>query len=419
MYLSKLLCRPSTTLIKNWNRPRLPHYDRLLPINQKTQLLRRNACSIKSCIVLSTFRPRPTYKFLKPKTGSRPSFLKSEFHTSRPNKALPPLIWVVLRQLLKLAAVFTGKGLKKWWASLPNNKKRYFLQEIQKHQRKIVWGAVTSGGLGSIYYITHLVEDPITKRKKFLLFSEKQIMRMADFECEAIMENFKGQIITSGYHYLKVLRIAKCILDANRSLPGTQKNWRVFIVDDKNTMNAFVLPSGQIFIFTGMLAVTSNDDQLAAVIGHEMAHALLSHSAELVSKTHLLELLLLLPILILWTLLPDAIALSSHYITEYISSVLFELPFSRKLETEADSVGLEMISRACFDPRQASIFWKKVDKLGEEDSIEWLSTHPSHKTRYHTLDELMPKALKIHASHCSDSDIVRSQRSVLLKKPRC
>lgn len=399
MYLRKLpVC--STILIKNCARLNYTNWS----ANLKTQFLKKNTCSTALPDLFLAFT-RPN-KFLKPSAILSINVCNRQFQTSRPNKALPPLIWVVLRQLLKFAAVFTGRGLRKWWASLPKNKKRYFLQEVQKYQGKIMWGAALSGGLVCVYYVAHLVEDPITKRKKFLLFSEKQILQMANIECEAVIENFKGQIITSGHHYNDVLRIARRILDANRSLPGTKRDWRVLIIDDKETKNAFVLPTGHIFIFTGMLAAVSNDDQLAAVIGHEMAHALLSHSAEVASKTHLLELLMLLPVLAVWTLLPDSIALSSHYITEYISAVLFQLPFSRKLETEADSVGLEMVSRACFDPRQASVFWRRMDKLAEEEQIEWLSTHPSHKTRYQTIDGLMSNAFRILTRHCPTSDLI-------------
>ncbi|KAG8334190.1 metalloendopeptidase [Homalodisca vitripennis] len=326
------------------------------------------------------------------------------FHTSNSNKALPPIIWIVLRSLLKFGAVLTGRGLRKWWASLPKNRREYILYQVKKNRTRIMWGSALSGGFVLVYYVSHLVEDPITKRVKFMLFSEKQIRQMANIECEVIIENYKNQIVTSGQQYNYVLKVAQRILQANSKLPGAKREWKVLIVDDKDTKNAFVLPSGHIFIFTGMLAAVSNEDQLAAIIAHEMSHALLSHSAEAASKTHLLEMLMLLPIVALWTLLPDSIAISSHYFTEYISTILFKLPFSRSLETEADTVGLEMVARACYDPRQASVFWRKMERLAEDEQIEWLSTHPSHKTRYETLDGLMPKAFSILTRYCSRSD---------------
>lgn len=334
-----------------------------------------------------------------------PTVCRRTFHKSCPRGALPPILWVVIRQLLKFGAIITGRGLKKWWRSLPSDKKRYFLQEIKRNSNKITWGFGISAILVYIYYLMHLVEDPITKRKKFLIFSEKQILQMANIESEAVIENFSKQVVTSGFQYNRVVKVARKILDANKDLPGTERQWKVLIIDDPDTMNAFVLPSGHIFIFTGMLQVVNNDDQLAAIIGHEMAHALLSHSAEIASKTHILELLLLVPIIALWTLLPDSVALSSHYFTEYISAVLFQLPFSRLLETEADAVGLEMMAKACFDPRQASAFWKKMEKIADDNDVEFLSTHPSHKTRYQTLDSLMPKIFRVFTGHCGRPDM--------------
>lgn len=326
---------------------------------------------------------------------------KRSFHLSNSNKALPPIIWVVLRSLLRLAAIITGRGLRKWWARLPKNKRSYILNQIKRNKQNIVVAGALSSGAVYTYYLMHLVEDPITKRKRFMMFSEKQIMQMALIECEVVMENYKGHIIKSGYNYNTVLSIAQQILRANSHLPGTNRKWEVLIVNDSETKNAFVLPSGHIFIFTGMLSVVSNHDQLAAIIAHEMAHALLSHSAEIASKTHLLEMLMLLPLVALWTVFPDSIALFSHYITEYVSAVLFQLPFSRSLESEADTVGLEMISRACYNPQEASLFWRKMEKFAEDEQVEWLSTHPSHHTRYEILDELMPTALKIFAGHCT------------------
>lgn len=330
-------------------------------------------------------------------------FVKRSLHTSNPNKALPPIVWVVLRPLLRVGAIITGRSLRKWWRNLPKNKRDYILKLIKKNQQNILIAGLLSGGAAYTYYIMHLVEDPISTRKRFLVFSEKQILQMAVIECEMLLENYKDLIMQSGYHYNNVLHITQQIVYANRHLPGIDRNWKVFIINDEDIKNAFVLPNGYIFVFTGIVKMASNQDQLAVIIGHEMSHALLSHSAEIVSKTHLLQMLLLLPLVVIWTLFPDSVAVFSHYLTEYVTNVVFELPFSRSLETEADVVGLGLISRACFDPKQASILWRKMEVLADEEEVEWMSTHPSFQTRYETLEELMPKALKIFADFCKKS----------------
>ena len=107
------------------------------------------------------------------------------------------------------------------------------------------------------------------------------------------------------------------------------------------------------------------------------------------------------PILFLWTILPnDAIAVFADWLFNQISTLLLELPFSRHMENEADIVGLELSSKACFDVREAPAFWGKMQIILEQDAgengselPEFLSTHPSHINRQKQLSDLLPKAL--------------------------
>ena len=108
------------------------------------------------------------------------------------------------------------------------------------------------------------------------------------------------------------------------------------------------------------------------------------------------------PLLFLWAALPnDAVAIFADWLFHKISKLLLELPFSRNMETEADIVGLELSSKACFDIREAPAFWAKMklieDLAQEEDQVElpeFLSTHPSHTSRHEFLIEILPKALE-------------------------
>lgn len=313
------------------------------------------------------------------------------FHTSPSSRAPPPQIWEIVIKVLRMLAINEGRNLKH---GLPGDKRQRF------GAGTIAAGGVVASLLAYLFYVAHLEECPITKRKKFVVFSEKLITQMAKRESDNILRQYRGKVTRSGEAYKHVLGISARILKANNHLPGIKKDWRVFVIEDRRILNAFVLPNGDIFIFTGMMRVVSNEDQLAAVMGHEIAHALLNHVGELISKTHLLEFLLLLPIVIIWIMLPDAVAISSQNYTEYISELLFKLPMSRQLETEADVVGLKMMARACYDPRQAVQLWKRMANLSRGEPIEWLSTHPSHKTRYSTLDKLMPEAFGIYSRHC-------------------
>ena len=104
------------------------------------------------------------------------------------------------------------------------------------------------------------------------------------------------------------------------------------------------------------------------------------------------------PLLFLWAMLPnDVIAFFADWLFGKISTILLDLPFSRNMETEADIVGLEISSKACFDIREAPAFWGKMELLagleGDGSDIEFLSTHPSHANRQNHLLEILPQAL--------------------------
>ena len=121
--------------------------------------------------------------------------------------------------------------------------------------------------------------------------------------------------------------------------------------------------------------------------------------AENLTYVNFLSFLMILPLLIGWAILPnDGIAIVADWFFNKVSTLLLELPFSREMETEADIVGLEIASKACFDVREAPAFWGKMaliveNQIGEVEIPEFLSTHPSHSSREKHLLDLLPKAL--------------------------
>lgn len=149
------------------------------------------------------------------------------------------------------------------------------------------------------------------------------------------------------------------------------------LFSSKAQANAFVLPGGKVFVFSGLLNMAGNDDALAAVLGHEIAHQTASHTAERLSLAWvgnfttgaLFFLVGALPGLALfgiWT------ATGAFVIPE----LMYELPMSRTHEYEADHIGLMMMAEACYDPRAAIPFWQRMSQQGQEVD-EMLSTHPS------------------------------------------
>lgn len=147
------------------------------------------------------------------------------------------------------------------------------------------------------------------------------------------------------------------------------------------TANAFVLPGGKVFVHSGILNVCRNEDALAAVLGHEIAHNTASHAAERLSLAwvgnitigSLFFLAGALPGLTLF-------GLWNFVGGYYLQDLLFYLPMGRKQETEADLIGLMMMAEACYDPRQAVGFWQRMETIqrtGGQEVPEMLSTHPS------------------------------------------
>lgn len=169
--------------------------------------------------------------------------------------------------------------------------------------------------------------------------------------------------------------------------------------DDKTAL-FFLLQNGNMFVFTGMLEVCNNDDQLGFILSHEIAHTLLNHGAENISHANLISVLLLIPLAVLWAFLPnDGLALVADWFFNKVTTIALELPFSRDMEREADAVGLQLAAKACFDVRQAPAFWRRMHALSEMNPEEvqlpeFLSTHPSHCSRHEELIDQIPQAIK-------------------------
>ncbi|XP_059353838.1 metalloendopeptidase OMA1, mitochondrial [Carassius carassius] len=218
------------------------------------------------------------------------------------------------------------------------------------------------------------------------------------------MEEFKDSLIApSDPRHQVVEQVVRVLAERNQDVAEISSvPWTVHVVDGP-TINAFVLPDGNVFIFTGMLEAVADIHQLVFILGHEMAHALIGHAAEQASLSHVVELLSLILLTAIWAICPrDSFAVLGHWIQSKLVQFLFDRPFSRKLEAEADQVGLKLAAKACADVRAGPVFWQQMeiyDQLKGEATIpEWLSTHPSHQNRVRQLDRLVPEALELRAS---------------------
>ncbi|WP_417596164.1 M48 family metallopeptidase [Oceanospirillum sp.] len=167
-------------------------------------------------------------------------------------------------------------------------------------------------------------------------------------------------------------------------------NWEV-VVFDSEQVNAFALPGGKVGVYTGLLEVAENQHQLAAVIGHELAHVLAEHGNERVSTAYATQTGLALAYKISGE--PSEQKDQLFALLGIGSQVGVILPFGRIQESEADIIGLELMAEAGFQPEQAVSLWENMAKAsGGQSQPELLSTHPSHDRRIKDLQKLMPKA---------------------------
>ncbi|HYE36152.1 M48 family metallopeptidase [Methylocaldum sp.] len=181
--------------------------------------------------------------------------------------------------------------------------------------------------------------------------------------------------------------------------------WEVAVFQD-DSPNAFALPGGKIGVHTGILRVARNQDQLAAVVAHEVAHVLSRHSNERMSQQLAMQQglnavqAITNPTSQTGQVMMGVLGLGAEY------GVL--LPYSRLQESEADLLGLELMARAGFNPQESIDLWINMEQAGGGQPVEFLSTHPSHATRMQDLKQNMPKAMEIYRS-----------AQAMGKNPRC
>lgn len=189
--------------------------------------------------------------------------------------------------------------------------------------------------------------------------------------------------------------IAKAVLEVIPKGVGPKGNkWEALVFDDP-TPNAFALPGGKIGVHTGMLDVATTPGQLAAVLGHEVAHVLLRHGNERMSQAILADTAISASSVAAGAAAPEyqrmivgGLGVGAQY------GVL--LPFSRKHEVEADQVGQIFMAQAGFYPAEAITLWQRMAEAGNEAPEQWQSTHPSDETRIARLRRNLPKAMRAY-----------------------
>ena len=191
-----------------------------------------------------------------------------------------------------------------------------------------------------------------------------------------------------------VAEIGNQLTDPKAASAFQSTRWETVVFLDEDP-NAFALPGGKIGVHTGLFQVADNPDRLATVIGHEVAHVLSQHANERLSQQTAVDMGIKLVDIIADTrqaankdLLKGVLGLGSQF------GIL--LPYSRLHEKEADLLGLQLMARAGFNPKESIILWQRMGQLNKEKPFEFFSTHPADETRIASLNEVMPTAWQLY-----------------------
>jgi predicted Zn-dependent protease len=230
---------------------------------------------------------------------------------------------------------------------------------------------------------------PLTERTQIIAVSEAEAAAMGAQAFDEVLR--EHEIVSTGPEADRVVGVAQRIAAAADAITETDYAWEVALLRSPEA-NAFAVPGGKIAVLSGLLSIARTNDQLAAVVGHEVAHVLARHGSERMTQEKLAQTGRLAVGVAIGDLDPatqmailGALGLGAQF------GVL--MPFSRVHESEADRIGLILMSRACFDPRAAVEIWAAMAASGRGEPPEILSTHPSHGTRIETLNGLVDEAL--------------------------
>jgi predicted Zn-dependent protease len=169
--------------------------------------------------------------------------------------------------------------------------------------------------------------------------------------------------------------------------------WEFTVIEEKQA-NAFALPGGKVAVYTGMLPITRDDAGLAAVMGHEVSHAIARHSGERLTQQVALQLGLGVAQVVLAGSNPAMAQLGTTALAGLASGAIL-LPFGRAQESEADHLGLIYMAKAGYHPSAARDLWIRMqESSGGQRMPEFLSTHPSPETRIRQIDGWIPEALR-------------------------
>ncbi len=249
----------------------------------------------------------------------------------------------------------------------------------------------------AVYYFANQETVPLTGRKQLVTMKPAQEMQLGLQSYQQILSENRENLVRQGEAYDLIQKIGADI--ARAAAPEDPGFEWAFNLIRSNQANAFALPGGYTAVYSGLLPIAENADGLAVVVGHEVAHALASHGAERMAQQNMQRIV------------GAGVSLGAGGMDAGaqravmgafggLSQYGYALPFSRKHESEADYIGLILVARACYDPREAPKLWERMGAQGGATPPEFQSTHPAPTTRVQNFKTWMPEAVAIYNQSC-------------------
>ena len=256
------------------------------------------------------------------------------------------------------------------------------------------------GGCSCALMLTSCTTAPITERKQLRLLPESTLNRQA----AKIYENVKRKTkLSDDKKQLEEIKeigsrieesVSAYFASINKKDPTYNFHWEYILVEDDKMKNAWCMPGGKIAVYTGILEITKNKHGLAAVMGHEIAHAVAKHSIERASRALLLNVGTTALDIFTGGAISNTQRATGVDVAGMLRTFGIDNPFGRKQEREADYLGLVFASLAGFDIRESVKVWERMKEAHKgQEPPEWMSTHPSSINRIEALKNWIPEII--------------------------
>lgn len=268
-------------------------------------------------------------------------------------------------------------------------------EDVMHQHRRSIFGILL---LTFAFTMSGCATNAVTGRSQLMLVSEQSAITQSESAYSSLIAglNKSGKLSKDEKLIARVQNITDRLISQAVKYRSETRDWKwnVQVIDDPETVNAFCMAGGKMAIYTGLInEVKPTDDEIAQVMGHEISHALASHTAEKMS----VQLATGLAVVAITSAANQKNRQSAHTASSLAALTLITLPNSREAESEADRIGIELAAKAGYEPHAAVTLWEKMMKTsGQTSQFDFLSTHPAPPKRIEALAALASKLAPVY-----------------------